>query len=46
MDQLKRENERLRALVQVLQQQNDEAVKQLKDLRAVFEAYVASLSGN
>jgi hypothetical protein len=46
MEQLKRENERLRALVQALQQQNDKAVEELRTLRASFEAYVASTSGS
>jgi hypothetical protein len=40
MEQLKRENERLRALV------NDKAIEELRTLRASFEAYVASTSGN
>jgi chaperonin cofactor prefoldin len=42
MDQLKRENERLRALVHTLQEQNNKAIEELRTLRASFEAYIAS----
>lgn len=46
MEQLKRENERLRALVKALQDQNDKAIEELRTLRAAFETYVASTTGS
>jgi len=46
MEQLKRENTRLRELVKALQDQNDKAIEELRTLRASFEAYVASTSGS
>jgi len=46
MDQLKRENARLRELVKALQEQNDKALEELLTLRASFEAYVARTSGS